>query len=139
MNIRLSKEQKIRIANSEDVYTIMQAILLRQSKLRRKQEYFWTIGLSTAHDVDYIELAALGGITSANVDPVALFSIAVQKRCKRLILVHNHPGGILKPSKGDLTLTKNLKEGAKLLKIDIIDHLIISEESFVSFADEGYL
>ncbi len=139
MNVRISKEQKVKIANSQDVFNIMCAVLKRQSKFRRKQEYFWTIGLSTAHDIEYIELVALGRLNAVNVEPVELYSIAVQKRCKRILLVHNHPAGSLKPSKADLTVTQFLKTAAKLLKIELIDHLIISETGFFSFVDEGLM
>jgi len=128
-----------KILSSQNVYSIMQAVLLRQTKIRRKQEYFWTIGLNEDLDIKYIELVALGKLNTVTVEPVELFSIAVQKRCTRLILVHNHPTGNLKPSKADLALTKNLKAASKILKIEMIDHLIISEKDYMSFADEGLL
>lgn len=139
MKIRLTKAQRIGILSSKNVYSIMQAVLLRQTKIRRKQEYFWTIGLGEGLDIEYIELVALGKLNTVTVEPVELFSIAVQKRCTRLILVHNHPTGNLKPSKADLALTKNLKAASKILKIEMIDHLIISEKGYMSFADEGLL
>jgi len=139
MKISLTKAQRIKILSSQNVYSIMQAVLLRQTKIRRKQEYVWTIGLNEDLDIEYIELVALGKLNTVTVEPVELFSIAVQKRCTRLILVHNHPTGNLKPSKTDLALTKSLKAASKILKIEIIDHLIISEKGYMSFADDGLL
>jgi DNA repair protein RadC len=132
MQVRLTKEQKIKIANSDDVYTIIRAVLMRQNKLHRKREYFWVMGLNTGNDIMYIELAAIGKVNAANVDPVELFSFAVQKKCKKIILIHNHPSGNLTPSAEDIHLTNQLKEGAKYLKIEILEHLIISEEGFSS-------
>lgn len=132
MQVRLTKEQKIKIANSEDVYTIMRAVLMRQNRLHRQKEYFWVMGLNTANDIMYIELATIGTLNKNNVDPVEIFSFAVQKKCKRVILVHNHPSGNLTPSSDDIHLTHFLKTGGEYLKIEVLDHLIISEEGFKS-------
>ncbi|HSH66404.1 MAG TPA: JAB domain-containing protein [Bacteroidia bacterium] len=140
MKVRLSEKDKIKIANSEDVYRIMQAILMRQNKLHRQKEYFWSIGLNTVSDILYIELVTIGTLNKNSIDPVELFSFAVQKKCKRLILVHNHPSGSIKPSKSDISLTQSLKKGGEYLKIDIEDHIIITEnQGFLSFSDEGLL
>lgn len=139
MNVRLSKEQKTKIANSEDVFSIMRAVLMRQNRLHRQKEYFWSVGLNTANDILYIELVTVGTLNKNIVDPVELFSFAVQKKCKKIILVHNHPSGHPKPSKPDRELTSMLQQGAAVLRIAILDHIIITEENYYSFADEGDL
>lgn len=140
MNVRLSKDQKIRIANSEDVYTIMRAVLMRQNRLHRQKEYFWSIGLNSACDILYLELVTIGILNQNSVDPVELFSFAVQKKCKQIILVHNHPSGNVTPSESDIELTKSLKKGAEYLKIVIEDHIIISENNgYFSFMDKGLI
>lgn len=139
MKVRLSSAQKIQIRDSKDVYSIMQAVLLRQNKMRRKQEYFWTLGLSNHNDIDYLELTALGRLNAVNVEPVEVLSFAVQKRCKRIILIHNHPAGKLKPSKSDIIFTALMQKASALLKITLHDHLIISETDYFSFADDGLI
>lgn len=139
MNVRLSKAEKIKIANSKDVYEVMQKILMRQNRLRRQKEYFWAIGLSSIMDINYIELIAIGTLDSILVDPIEIFNFAAIKKCKRIILVHNHPSGALKPSKEDKKITKDLQQGAKYLGIKIIDHLIINETAFFSFSDKGLI
>lgn len=139
MKVRLSKLDKVRIANSDDVYDIMQKVLMRQNKLHRQKEYFWTIGLNSANDILYIELVTIGILNKTILDPVEIFSFAVSKKCKKIILVHNHPSGSLTPSIEDKSLTKHLNKGGKLLGIQVLDHLIISEESYVSFKDKGWL
>lgn len=63
----------------------MHAVLMRQSRLHRQKEYFWVMGLNTAHDIMYIELVTIGTLNKNNVDPVEIFSFAVQKKCKRVI------------------------------------------------------
>ena len=118
----------------------MQAILMRQNKLHRQKEYFWSIGLNTISDIIYIELVPIGTLNANSIDPVELFSFAVQKKCKRLILVHNHPSGNTKPSKADIILTQSLQKGAEYLKIIIEDHIIITEDNgYLSFMEEELL
>ena len=139
MNVRLTKEQKIKVANSEDVYAIMQEVLLRENKLARKVEHFWVIGLDTKCRIEFIELVALGKRNSAAVEPLDVFHLAAAKNIDRLIAVHNHPSGELKPSKDDKKLTKHLAAGGALLGIELLDHLIITEKSYFSFAEKGLM
>ena len=139
MNVRVPKDENHKLQESNDVYRIMRRILLRQNRLRRKSEYFWTIGLSQSLDIEYIELIALGSLNTVSIDPVEVFSIAVSKKCKKVILCHNHPSGNRKPSDSDIDLTNQLRDGGKLLHIDILDHLIIDEESYFSFLDKEYM
>ena len=87
MKVRLNKAAKTKITNSEDVFKIMHAVLMRQNKLHRQKEYFWSLGLNSASDIAYLELVAVGALNVVVIDPVELFSFAVQKKCKRMILV----------------------------------------------------
>ena len=139
MNVKLSKSQKIKLLNSTDIYSIMQQILLRENKIDRNKENFWTIGLDNANRILYIELISLGTTTSAPVEPMQVFRIAVQKAAIKLILVHNHPTGETKPSKEDINITDRLIQVGKILAIDVIDHLIITEKTYNSFADTELL
>jgi DNA repair protein RadC len=135
MKVRLSKEQKIKIANSDDVFRIMQAVLLRHSRIHRMREMFWTMGLDSAHQIIYLELVALGKINTVNVDPIEIFSFASQKKCKQVILIHNHPSGSLKPSEEDILVTTRLAIGAEFLGMKVLDHLIINEKDYTSIGD----
>ena len=139
MKVRLPKDEDAHIANTEDVFRIMQKILMRQNRLHRKKEYFWTLGLNNANDIEYIELVCIGSSNKVIIDPVDVFNFAVAKKCKQIILVHNHPGGTLKPSKADIELTSMLKKGAQYLHIVVLDHLIITENDYMSFANEELL
>ncbi|GAA3515319.1 hypothetical protein GCM10022393_31630 [Aquimarina addita] len=132
MTVRLPKDENVRIANSEDIARIMRKILLRQNRLHRKKEYFWTIGLSTTNDIEYIELLTIGTLNQNSLDPVEVFNFAVSKKCKKLILCHNHPSGDVTPSKSDKMLTEKIHKGAVTLNINLLDHIIIcdSEEYY---------
>jgi DNA repair protein RadC len=80
-----------------------------------------------------------GGTSSSVVDPKVIFQIALNSNASAIILSHNHPSGNLRPSEADNQLTKRIKEGGKILEILLLDHVIITEESYYSYADEGQL
>lgn len=80
-----------------------------------------------------------GGIAGTIADPKLIFMAALKGSASGIILSHNHPSGNLKPSQVDLQLTKKIVEGGKLLDISVVDHLIITSEGYLSFADEGLL
>jgi len=80
-----------------------------------------------------------GGVSGTILDPKIIFSIALKANTSSIIISHNHPSGNLKPSHEDIKLTNQLKDGGKLLEIVVWDHLIISNESYYSFADDGMM
>ena len=110
MNVKLTASEKIRILNSTDIYDVMQKVLMRENKIDRNKEHFWIIGLANNNKILYIELISLGTIKSTLVEPMEVFSIALQKRSVKVILVHNHPSGELLPSEQDKDLTDRLQQ-----------------------------
>jgi DNA repair protein RadC len=139
MNVRLTKDQKIKIANSDDVYNIMQQVLLRENRISRKQEHFWIIGLDNKSRILFIELLALGQQNRVNMNPSDTFRMAIYKLATQAILVHNHPSGSTDLSKEDQELTDYLYKAGKFLKIEVIDHLVITETNYFSFEDNGLM
>lgn len=140
MNVRLSSSQKkVAVLNSTDIFTIMQAILLRENKIRRNQEHFWVIGLNAASKILFIELVSLGATNRVEVKPAEVFRIAIYKSAIRMILVHNHPSGSIKVSEADRDLTDRMIKSGDMLAIEVLDHLVITEKNYISFADQGIL
>ncbi|MEM9001053.1 MAG: JAB domain-containing protein [Bacteroidota bacterium] len=139
MNVRLTKEQKIKVLNSEDIYAVMQQILLRENKIRRNQEHFWVVGLDNEHKILFIELIGLGAVNRVNVDPPDVFRMAIYKLAVKMILVHNHPSGSTDLSQGDNEFTDRMLKVGKLINIKVIDHLIITEDNYASLADMGII
>lgn len=139
MNVRLTKEQKIKVLNSHDIYYVMQQILLRENKIRRNQEHFWVVGLNNSNKILFIELIGLGAVNRVNADPPDVFRMAIYKLAVKMVLVHNHPSGTLDVSKGDATFTDRMLKVGKLINIEVIDHLIITYESYTSLADKGII
>ena len=137
MKIRLSKEDKIKIANSKELYAIMKKILMRETKLQRTREYLWVVSLATNASILNIELVAIGSLNKVVITPSDIFSFVMQKRAAGFVLVHNHPSGELKPSSADLDLTDKMQQLGNFHHLPLRDHLIITEESYYSMADKG--
>ncbi|MCC7455306.1 MAG: JAB domain-containing protein [Crocinitomix sp.] len=139
MSIELTEAEKIKIINADDLYGIMQKILLREDKIDQDREHFWVVGLATNNRILFIELVSKGSINRVTVEPMEVFSLALQKRAVSIILVHNHPSGDLKPSWEDKDITDRLIQVGIIVNTFVTDHLIITTKSFLSFAYSGLL
>lgn len=139
MNIKLKKTERIKIEEPGQIYGIMQRIFMRESKQSRNREHFWTVSLDTAGRILNIELVSLGTVNQTMVTPMEVLSIPLQKKAIKIILVHNHPAGQLIPSEEDKDVTDRLIQACKLMKIEVVDHLIISETDYYSFTQTGLL
>ncbi len=122
------------VSNSKDIANFLQAKFKDQLI-----EYFAVVYLNQSNKINHFEIISQGGITGTVADPRIILKIALEKNAVSLILSHNHPSGSLKPSQADKDLTQKIKEAAKLLDIKVIDHLIVSDEGYFSFADDGIL
>lgn len=122
------------ITSSQDVYNEMVAYLLDKSV-----EEFWVLLLNRANKILKKVQISRGGVSGTVVDPKVVFKAALEQLASAMILVHNHPSGTLKPSNEDITITRKLKEAGKLLDIPVLDHLIFTDNGYVSFRDEGLL
>ncbi len=139
MNIKLTEAQKKKMLCSDDIYSVMQRILMRESKIDRNREHFWTISLDYAHHILNIELVSMGSFKETIAEPMEVFSVPLQKRAAKVILIHNHPSGEIKPSDNDKDLTDRLIQVGRIMKVPVLDHLVISEKSYYSFDDSGLL
>ena len=137
MDIKLTKEEKIKILNSDAIYGIMQRVLLRENKIDQNREHFWVIGLENNNRILFIELISLGSVNKTIAEPMEVFSFALQKRAVKIILCHNHPSGELKPSEADKDISDRLIQVGIIVDTEVVDHLIISDKSYLSFKDIG--
>ncbi|MGI6432616.1 MAG: RadC family protein [Sphaerochaetaceae bacterium] len=101
----------------------------------RQQEHFLSIALNGAQEVLSITVVSIGSVNHTLVHPREVFAPALQQRATAVIVAHNHPSGTLTPSKNDLEVTKRLVEVGNLLGIKILDHIIFSEEGFISMLE----
>ena len=139
MTVKLSTKQKIKVLNGKDVFIIMREILLRENKIDRNKEHLWIVSLSANNQILLIELIALGTVKNVPIEPMEVFSFALQKRSVKIILVHNHPSGSLKPSSSDIEITDKIQAIGSFLQVPLIDHIIISEKDHFSFNESGLL
>lgn len=102
-------------------------------------EEFKVILLNRSNHVLGIVDISMGGVSGTYVDPKVVFAVALKGNGSGIILTHNHPSGSIRPSEADIKLTKRLLECGKLLDINVWDHIIISENSYYSFADDGMM
>jgi DNA repair protein RadC len=102
-------------------------------------EVFAVVFLNRSNRINHYEIISEGGITGTVADPRIILKKAIMHDAVNIVLCHNHPSGSLSPSRADEELTLKIKEAAKYLDIKIMDHLIVSENGYFSFADEGIL
>jgi DNA repair protein RadC len=121
-----------KITGSKDVYNTMQPLLGSLP-----HEEFWVLYLNNANKVLSKDQLSKGGITATLVDVRLLFKKAIEISAVAIIICHNHPSGKTEPSSQDKVLTKKIKEAGVSLDIKLLDHLIITEKSYFSFADNG--
>jgi len=127
-------ERLEQIQSAADVFRIMHPHL---QDLRHEE--FWILLLNRANRVIKKCSISSGGITGTIADPRLIFKAAVECLASGIILVHNHPSGNTQPSEADRQLTKKLKQAGLLLDIQVLDHVIFTDHSYFSFADEGTL
>ena len=128
---------KPKIKSSQDIYEIL-VELFDVTALTVKEECI-ALFLNRSQRIIGSYKVSSGGITSTVVDIRIVLGIALKSLSCGLILAHTHPSGNLQPSRNDIDLTHNLREAAKMMDIRLLDHLIISNEGYYSFADEGNL
>ncbi len=102
-------------------------------------EVFAVVFLNRANKIKHFEIVSSGGISGTIADPRIILKRAIEQEAASLVLSHNHPSGNLKPSRADMLLTSKIKEAAIYFDISVLDHIIISDEGYYSFADEGEL
>ncbi len=126
--------QQKKIESSQSVFELMQPILGELP-----HEEFWIVYMNNANKVIHKSQLSKGGITGTLVDVRLVMKTAIEVGATGLILAHNHPSGTLKPSEADKQITKKLKTASESLDIKVLDHLIITEKTYFSFADEGLI
>ena len=129
-----SSMEKSFVSSSSDVAQYLQSLLRDH-----RHEVFAVLFLNRANKINHFEIISNGGITGPVADPRIILKKALDEDAVSLILCHNHPSGSLKPSRADEELTFKIKEAAKYFDIKVLDHIIVSESGYYSFADEGIL
>ncbi|HSD05850.1 RadC family protein [Flavobacterium sp.] len=121
-----------KITSSKAVFEVMQPII---GELQHEE--FWVLYLNNSNKILFKTQLSKGGLTGTVVDTRIVFKIALEQNATSIILSHNHPSGKLQPSEADIQITKKIKSAGQQLDIPVLDHIIITERGYYSFADEG--
>lgn len=130
----MAENKKEVILSSKDIAGFLQAQLQYKS-----HEVFAVVFLNRSNKINHYEIISEGGITGTVADPRIILKKALEHEAVSIVLCHNHPSGNLKPSRQDQELTNKIKEAAQYFDIKVLDHIIVSNEGYYSFADEGML
>ncbi|MGG9960701.1 RadC family protein [Ferruginibacter sp. SUN106] len=126
--------EKSTIQSSKDIAEYLKVVLKDFS-----YEVFAVLFLNRANKINHFEIISRGGITGTVADPRIILKKALDEDATSIVLSHNHPSGSLKPSRADEELTRKIAAAAKYFDIKLIDHIIVSEEGYYSFADNGMI
>ncbi len=124
--------QKSQIKGSQDIFDLM-----HPSMADLPHEEFWVVFLNRANKVVSTHKISQGGLSGTVVDTRLIMKLALEQLASSIILVHNHPSGNTNPSNHDKNITQKIKEAGKIMDIPVLDHIIITDAAYYSFADEG--
>jgi len=127
-------DEKPKISSSQDAFNLLQGDLMDLP-----HEEFWVLLLNRMNKVVKMKRISEGGVSGTVADPKIIYKLALENLATGVIVAHNHPSGNLKPSQSDIDLTRKLKEAGKFLEVQLLDHLIIANRNYFSFADEGLI
>jgi DNA repair protein RadC len=105
----------------------------------RKQEHFICVSVNGANEVMSVRVVTIGLVNQSQVHPREIFADVITERASAVIVAHNHPSGVLKPSNEDIAVTKRIKEAAAILGISLLDHIIFSAKGYYSFVENNEL
>lgn len=103
------------------------------------KEHYVIVSLDTRNKVLGIDTISIGTLNASIVHPRETFESAIRRHAAKIIIAHNHPSGNADPSTNDLEITKRLQESGKILAIEVVDHIIVTQDSYISFIEEGIL
>lgn len=123
-----------KITSSKEAFEVMKSVFMDLP-----YEEFWLLLLNRSNNLIKKEFISRGGVAGTVVDAKIIFKMAVENLASSVMLFHNHPSGNLKPSDADIKITKNIKEAGRVMDINLLDHIIIADERYFSFNDEGMI
>lgn len=128
----LYKERSVR--SPEDGYQLMKLFLADKDR-----EHFIVASLDTKNQPVSINVCHIGSLNASIVHPREVMKSAILSNAVSIIVGHNHPSGLPEPSKEDIEVTRRLAEAGKIIGIDVLDHIIVGDESFISLKEKGYI
>lgn len=137
MRVEPRKRQRIFVSSSQQVHKFIWKLIASMQPFDQEKEHLFVIGVSRHYRVKYVDHVSMGTLHGTIAGTREIFRNAIHLGASAIFLIHNHPSGSVNPSKEDITMTKRIQEAGKLLNIELVDHLIVTEKMYYSFADEG--
>lgn len=130
------KSERVKIGDAKAVYDVLKPYYDENMDYK---EMSYAVYLNRENEILAVKKISEGGVSATVIDPKIVFQGALKLNASALIISHNHPSGNLKPSSADIKLTKDLMQGGKYLSIEVLDHLIITSDGYLSFINEGII
>lgn len=137
VKVSVTKGDKVTITSPDQMVEVMRSIFNADTILWTEEVIM--VCLNRANDVVGYYKISSGGFSGSVVDPRVVMTIALQNASSSIILAHNHPSGSLKPSEGDKAITEKIKNACSFFDMKLLDHLIISDNGYYAFAENGLL
>lgn len=139
VTIKMEKEKNIlvdnkKVSSPKDVYELMKDYLKGADR-----EYLVLLSLDMKNNINSINTVSIGSLNSSIVHPREIFKTAILSNAASIILIHNHPSGDTTPSKEDINITYRIKESGKILGIELLDHVILGDNSYSSLKEKSIL
>lgn len=139
VTIKMEKEKNIlvdnkKVSSPKDVYKLMKDYLKGADR-----EYLVLLSLDMKNNINSINTVSIGSLNSSIVHPREIFKTAILSNAASIILIHNHPSGDTTPSKEDINITYRIKESGKILGIELLDHVILGDNSYSSLKEKSIL
>lgn len=131
------KDSKIKIQSSKDVAKVFQDLLALEDSIDQEKEHYYVMHLDIRSQVKLVELVTIGILSSSLVHPRETFRRAVIAGSASIIIAHNHPSGEADPSDEDTKITKKIFEAGQVLGINMLDHIVFTNDSYFSFKNNG--
>ena len=139
VRLKMCREDSIlysprKVSSPEDAVGLVRSIIGESDR-----EMFLVITLDTKNQFNAVDICSIGSVNASIVHPREVFKLAIISNASGILIAHNHPSGITKPSKEDERITERIKEAANIIGIPIVDHLIVGVDSYYSFKENGNL
>ncbi len=130
--------KRVKVKSASEVVEFMREHFYDQEEIESREK-FVVMFIDRANNIFAWETVSEGGMSGTVADPRIIFRSALMSACCSIVIAHNHPSNTNQPSASDIQLTKNIVEAGKVLEITVLDHVIITTDSFYSFAEEGLI
>lgn len=135
----IATKTREQITQPGQVAKIIQAVMKTEEENDRKKEHLWSIGLDRGGRIIYIEMVSMGTLGETLMHPRETYRMAILKQATSIIICHNHPSGDLMPSDQDRTRTRELQKAGEIIGITMNDHIVITENGYVSMKEWGII